>query len=82
MPLTDFKYKVDVACDWVAAQDWCVEHIGQFGVDWYKFGIDIAPTVSRGPNGEITTTWVFKDEAMMTMFLLKWGNNNVNNSPC
>lgn len=64
----DLKYMIRIECDWVAAQDWCNENVGEFDVDWYKLGIDPAASLY----GDYTTTWFFKDEEKMFLFALKW----------
>lgn len=61
-------YKVTVNCDWWAAERWCDEHIGVCGIHWYRPNIDIAVAAS----GDHRTTWYFKDEAALSLFLLRW----------
>jgi hypothetical protein len=65
----DLVYEVKIVCDWAAASDWCLEHVGEFNKDWLKLGIDPAASLF----GDMTTTWYFKDPWMATLFVLKWG---------
>jgi len=58
---TELRYKAVVETDWSAAEEWCVEFVGEWDTDWYKLGID-----------PVTHTWYFKDEHKMAMFLLRW----------
>lgn len=65
---SNLSYMAKINCDWPAAQAWCEENVGEFNVDWYKLGIDPAASLF----GDTTTTWFFKDEEKMLLFLLKW----------
>lgn len=65
---SDLKYMCRIKCDWMQAQDWCTESVGEFNVDWYKLGIDPAASLF----GDNTTTWYFKDEQKMLLFMLRW----------
>lgn len=64
----NLKYMARIHCDWWDAQHWCEEHVGEFNVDWYKLGID----PMEGLYGEPTSTWFFKDEQKMLLFMLRW----------
>jgi len=60
--------------DWAEVEQWCLEHIGEWDQDWYRLGIDVAQlavAIELEDYG-IETTWYFKDEQKMVMFLLRW----------
>jgi hypothetical protein len=66
----EFKYKITLEnADWVGAQYWCEDHFGEFGIGWYKLGIDPAEILISGVT---KTTWYFKNEQDAAHFLLKW----------
>ena len=65
---SELRYKVVVDTDWPKAEEWCVKFVGEWDADWYKLGIDPAATIF----GDNSTTWYFKDEHKMAMFLLRW----------
>lgn len=66
----EWKYKVTIENpNWYEAQHWCEVIIGEFGDGWYKLGIDPAEWVI---DGNIKTTWLFKEEKYATMFILRW----------
>ena len=55
--------------DWTSAQAWCDQHVGNFGQDWYKLGIDPLASMVHGP---LQTIWFFRREADAVAFSLKW----------
>ena len=66
----EWKYHVTIRNeDWEAAQAWCNHYIGKFDEDWYKLGIDPAEYILFG---ETRTTWYFKREEDIVLFMLKW----------
>ena len=65
--LNGYKIVVTVS-DWKEVEDWCIEHVGHWNIDWYKLGIDPLAHLS----GDYTTTWYFKDEKNAMLFILRW----------
>lgn len=61
-------FEVAVECDWVQAQQWCHDNIGEFNVDWFKLGIDPMASIL----GDDKTYWYFKNQEDATMFRLRW----------
>lgn len=51
-------------------QDWCEENIGEFDVEWYKLGEDIAGLFDP----EYRSTYYFRTEQQALMFTLRWGS--------
>ncbi len=54
--------------DWQDAETWCLENFGEFGVRWYKIGIDPLSWLLE----DYQTTWYFKTQADTVAFSLKW----------
>jgi len=67
--ISHLKHQVTVGeIAWWDAEDWCEENIGPHIETWYKLGIDIAAATSD----DKSTTWYFKDQQQLTIFLLRW----------
>ena len=65
----DWKYHITITeRDYSPVQDWCNEYIGEFDVDWYRFGMDPLMWL----NGDYRSTWCFKDEQKAIHFKLRW----------
>lgn len=56
--------------DYTEAEQWCLDNLSEFGVRWYKLGIDPAAAVLNHIRPK--TVWYFKDETDATLFALKW----------
>jgi hypothetical protein len=65
---SELRHKVVVDTDWPKAEEWCIEFVGEWDTDWYKLGIDPVAHLFE----DNRTTWYFKDEHKMAMFLLRW----------
>ena len=66
----EWKYKIVIYTeDWQSAETWCDEVFGDFGLRWYKLGIDPAQWFLED---DFETTWYFKNEADAMLFKLKW----------
>ena len=65
---SELVYKAVIETNWIDAEQWCIQFVGEWNIDWYKLGIDPAATIF----GDNSTTWYFKDARKMAMFLLKW----------
>jgi hypothetical protein len=47
---------------------WCEQHVGAFGLDWYRYGSDIAGVLGWDPYD----TYRFRREQDAIMFRLRW----------
>lgn len=56
--------------DYSAAEQWCLENLGEFDDRWYKLGVDPAGLVLSHLTPK--TIWYFKDEKDATLFALRW----------
>jgi hypothetical protein len=66
----DWQYEIVIYReDWQSVEEWCADTFGDFGLRWYKLGIDPAQWIL---DDDFETTWYFKNEADAVLFKLKW----------
>jgi hypothetical protein len=63
------KYQGATRAHYSQVEPWCTEHVGQYGHDWTRVGADIA-VMMTAPSYE--ENYYFREESMLTMFLLRW----------
>ena len=62
------KFPATTTHPYVEVEQWCLDHIGEWNVKWYKFGIDPMAYAM----GDKTTHYWFADEQSAVLFKLKW----------
>ena len=68
----DLKYQVIIHNnDWVNAQEWCEQNVGEFDDTWYKLGIDPVDSIFN-QDRETETVWYFRYEKDAMLFKLRW----------
>jgi hypothetical protein len=53
---------------YVEVEQWCLENVGEWNIDWYKLGIDPMQWIEEDPISE----YYFADEKSAVLFKLKW----------
>lgn len=68
--MEDWNYEVRVVHDdYTVIAQWCEQHIGPFGQDWYRLGNDIAMMVFEHNVG---TMYYFRQAEHAVLFRLMW----------
>lgn len=67
--MSKYPYEVETKHPYHVVVPWCVEHVGEFDHDWFRFGTDIAAALF---NPDATETYYFAQEKHAMWFRLKW----------
>ena len=54
---------------WPIVEQWCLDHIGEWNVEWYKLGEDVTAQIVYP---DYRSTYLFRTEQQLLMFKLKW----------
>lgn len=67
---SDWQYCITIERnEWAETEQWCKTHIGEFGRDWYKLGMDPAEYLIHD---RTRTIWYFRQHEHAVLFKLKW----------
>ncbi len=66
----NFPYQCQTAYDYIEVVPWCEKQFGEFGVNWYRYGTDIAVGIVAGVPLNDYYRFVRNEDAML--FTLRW----------
>jgi len=68
-PIPELIYKGYTTEAWPEVVAWCEKNIGEWNVDWYKLGEDIAAQIVFP---DYRSTYLFRTEKQLLAFKLRW----------
>jgi len=66
-----FPHECKTGYTYTEVVPWCEEQFGQFGVNWYRYGTDIAIDIVVGASFYDYYRFAREEDAML--FILRWG---------
>ena len=69
LPDPNWPYICYTSHPYPEVQEWCEANIGEFDLDWYKLGEDIA---AQSIMADYKSTYMFRREQDAVLFSLRW----------
>lgn len=63
------SYTATTGYFWPEVEQWCVDNIGGWNIDWYRVHADLAEYIE---NGNVQETYYFRTGEQATLFALRW----------